>query len=197
MLRYDNVVCSEIAGFISIACWMVVGFPQLYENYKRKSGDSVSLPFVYIWLLGDFFNLLGAILQNLLLTVYRNYDFDEEVSLLQSMRTDSQTSQTSQTSIYQSRVKQSLEILIGLVGVCVAGVIMYYISTLFRNNEKDGKDGQQHMELLPQIFGWCSAMLYLGARIPQIIQNHKSQSTEGLSLAMFCFCVLGNVTFCS
>ncbi|CAG8795663.1 34571_t:CDS:2 [Gigaspora margarita] len=197
-----------------MACWMIVGIPQLYENYKRKSGDSVSLTFVYIWLLGDLFNLLGAILQNLILPVvliaiYHNgidssiilqiyyYRFrrnssylDEEITPLQPVRIETQT------SVYRPRVNQFWKILIGFVGVCLAGVIMYYISTLFRNNEAS-KDDQQKLELLPQIFGWCSAMLYLGARIPQIIKNHKSQSTDGLSLAMFCFCVLGNVTFCS
>ncbi|CAG8807519.1 20433_t:CDS:2, partial [Cetraspora pellucida] len=86
----------------------------------------------------------------------------------------------SQTSVYLSRDKEFLEILIGLVGVCVTGVFMYYISTLFTKNEKDD---QHDMKLLPQIFGWCSAIFYFGARVPQIIQNYKSQSTKGLSLA--------------
>ncbi|KAF0388210.1 PQ-loop-domain-containing protein [Gigaspora margarita] len=176
-MQYDNVVCSEIIGFISMACWMIVGIPQLYENYKRKSGDSVSLTFVYIWLLGDLFNLLGAILQNLILPVVliaiyhngidssiilqiyyyrfrRNSSyFDEEITPLQPVRIETQT------SVYRPRVNQFWKILIGFVGVCLAGVIMYYISTLFRNNEAS-KDDQQKLELLPQIFGWCSAMLY-------------------------------------
>ena len=43
--------------------------PQIYENYQLKSGEGVSLLFVYIWLVGDFFNLAGAILANLLPTV--------------------------------------------------------------------------------------------------------------------------------
>ncbi|CAG8774146.1 3196_t:CDS:2, partial [Dentiscutata erythropus] len=217
-LQYDNVMFSEIAGFVSIACWMVVGFPQLHENYKRKSGDSVAPSFIIIWLIGDLFNLIGAILQNLILTVVlialyhnaidfaiilqifyyrlrknRNPDWDEEVTPLQPQPARNE----SRTSVYRSRVREFLEILAGLVGVCVGGVIMYYISTLFRDDEESEKDDQLELELLPQIFGWGSALLYLSARIPQIIRNHKSQSTEGLSLAMFCFSVLGNVTFCS
>ncbi|CAG8626874.1 253_t:CDS:2, partial [Scutellospora calospora] len=112
---------------------------------------------------------------------------------LQPVRSDS--SSTSQESIRRSRVIEFFELLAGLIGVCIGGYIMYYFSTLVRDNN-DGNDDQKEMKVLPQILGWCSAMLYLGARIPQIIQNHKSQSTEGLSLAMFCFCVLGNVSFC-
>ncbi|CAG8826526.1 25348_t:CDS:2, partial [Gigaspora rosea] len=68
-LRLNNFALSQITGYISIGCWMVAGLPQLYENYKRKSGDSVSLILMFSWLLGDSLNLIGAILQNLLLTV--------------------------------------------------------------------------------------------------------------------------------
>jgi hypothetical protein len=43
--------------------------PQIYENFKLKSGEGLSLPFVVIWLLGDLMNLSGAILAGLLPTV--------------------------------------------------------------------------------------------------------------------------------
>ncbi|CAO3598034.1 unnamed protein product [Absidia cylindrospora] len=48
---------------------------------------------------------------------------------------------------------------------------------------------------LPQLLGWTSAVLYVGSRIPQIVKNHRQKSTEGLSLGMFLFAVLGNVLF--
>jgi hypothetical protein len=40
-------------------------------NYKRKSGESLSLPFLYIWLAGDFLNVAGATMDNLLLTMVK------------------------------------------------------------------------------------------------------------------------------
>lgn len=52
------------------------------------------------------------------------------------------------------------------------------------------------IHVLPQIFGWASAILYCSSRIPQILQNFKNQSVEGLSLTMFIFSVVGNLTFC-
>ncbi|PPQ76620.1 hypothetical protein CVT24_011324 [Panaeolus cyanescens] len=67
MLIGDNL--SNILGWISIACWIVVYSPQVYENYSLQSGDGLSVLFVIIWLLGDLTNLLGAILANLLPTV--------------------------------------------------------------------------------------------------------------------------------
>ena len=56
---------SEDPGPIRI----LVYSPQLIENYKLKSGEGVSVPFVVIWLVGDILNLLGALIANLLPTV--------------------------------------------------------------------------------------------------------------------------------
>lgn len=60
---------------ISIACWVVVFTPQILENYRRSSADGLSIVFLIIWLLGDVFNILGAVLQGvqptmLILAVY-------------------------------------------------------------------------------------------------------------------------------
>jgi uncharacterized protein with PQ loop repeat len=48
---------------------LVVYTPQIIENYRRKSGEGLSVLFVVIWLIGDLFNLFGAILAGLLPTV--------------------------------------------------------------------------------------------------------------------------------
>ncbi|CAI4055584.1 hypothetical protein SKDZ_02G2550 [Saccharomyces kudriavzevii ZP591] len=60
---------SGIAGSISISCWIVVFVPQIYENFRRKSADGLSLLFIVLWLLGDIFNVIGAMMQNLLPTM--------------------------------------------------------------------------------------------------------------------------------
>jgi hypothetical protein len=44
---------------------------QLWENYTRKSGDGLSMTFLVIWLAGDVFNLLGVIMQDLLVTMVK------------------------------------------------------------------------------------------------------------------------------
>ena len=43
--------------------------PKLIENYKLKSGEGISILFVYIWFAGDIANLLGALLAGLLPTI--------------------------------------------------------------------------------------------------------------------------------
>ncbi|KAI9499347.1 PQ loop repeat-domain-containing protein [Zychaea mexicana] len=58
------------------------------------------------------------------------------------------------------------------------------------------KADAQQLHLLPQLFGYASALLYCCSRIPQIMQNFRNESVEGLSLWLFVFSVAGNVTYC-
>lgn len=54
---------------ISIAAWVVVFSPQILENFRRGSADGLSLQFIIVWLLGDVFNILGAVFQGVLPTM--------------------------------------------------------------------------------------------------------------------------------
>ncbi|KAJ2618850.1 putative vacuolar membrane transporter for cationic amino acids [Coemansia sp. RSA 1290] len=60
-----NMVLSTAIGYVSLACWMVVMFPQIRLNYKRKSGEGVSLAMMIAWVCGDIFNITGALMQDL------------------------------------------------------------------------------------------------------------------------------------
>ncbi|KAF9207818.1 hypothetical protein BGZ49_010483 [Haplosporangium sp. Z 27] len=64
-----RIYLSNLVGSLSILCWFIVFTPQLWTNYKRKSGESLSLTFLYIWLAGDIMNLIGATMDNLLITM--------------------------------------------------------------------------------------------------------------------------------
>jgi uncharacterized protein with PQ loop repeat len=65
----DIEAISGICGSISIACWVVVFSPQIIENFRRSSAEGLSIEFLIIWLLGDLFNILGAVLQGVLPTM--------------------------------------------------------------------------------------------------------------------------------
>ncbi|RPA79041.1 PQ-loop-domain-containing protein [Ascobolus immersus RN42] len=45
------------------------------------------------------------------------------------------------------------------------------------------------------VVGYISAVIYLFSRIPQIIQNYQTKSTEGLSLLFFMISTLANLTY--
>ncbi|KAI9803916.1 MAG: hypothetical protein M1825_001796 [Sarcosagium campestre] len=68
-LNLDITALSGICGSVSIACWIVVFSPQIIENFRRGSADGLSIVFLVIWLAGDVFNILGAVLQGVLPTM--------------------------------------------------------------------------------------------------------------------------------
>ncbi|KAK4661548.1 putative vacuolar membrane transporter for cationic amino acids [Podospora pseudopauciseta] len=68
-LNLDVEAISGICGSISIACWVVVFSPQIIENFRRSSADGLSIQFIVVWLLGDVFNILGAVMQGVLPTM--------------------------------------------------------------------------------------------------------------------------------
>ncbi|KAL5336331.1 PQ loop repeat-domain-containing protein [Aspergillus crustosus] len=68
-LNIDLEALSGICGSISIACWVVVFSPQIIENFRRGSADGLSLLFLIVWLAGDVFNILGAVMQGVLPTM--------------------------------------------------------------------------------------------------------------------------------
>jgi solute carrier family 66 (lysosomal lysine-arginine transporter), member 1 len=47
----------------------VVFSPQIIENFRRSSAEGLSIEFIIIWLAGDVFNILGAVLQGVLPTM--------------------------------------------------------------------------------------------------------------------------------
>lgn len=51
---------------VSIASWILVYSPQLYETWARQSGDGLSVTFIVIWLAADALNGIGAFQQKLM-----------------------------------------------------------------------------------------------------------------------------------
>ncbi|KAJ1955592.1 putative vacuolar membrane transporter for cationic amino acids [Linderina pennispora] len=66
-LKPSNAMLSDMFGYISFVCWLLVLLPQLYLNYKRKSSEGLSLGFIMMWLAGDFCDWFGAYVGRLLL----------------------------------------------------------------------------------------------------------------------------------
>ena len=65
----DSSRASAFSGIVSIGLWVIVYSPQIWLNYREKTGEGLSLAFIAIWLAGDVTNLAGGILQSLLPTM--------------------------------------------------------------------------------------------------------------------------------
>ncbi|KAJ2833710.1 putative vacuolar membrane transporter for cationic amino acids [Coemansia furcata] len=215
-----NELVSEVLGYFSIGCWLIVFAPQIYENYQRKNGDSISLSFLYIWILGDVFGLVGGIQQGLIVTaliLYIYYFVADAVLLTQihyyryvnrrGPARDAEreplfiASDQSETTEPSARLSASLLLpliailLLGstaasLVGGSIRAKTLLQLHPLARLATVPTKP-----QLVPQILGYISALLFLGARIPQLAKNYRKQSCEGLSIGMFTFSILGNTAF--
>ncbi|KAI0052709.1 PQ-loop-domain-containing protein [Auriscalpium vulgare] len=213
---------SGILGWISIATWVVVYSPQIYENWRLKSGEGLSVPFVVIWLLGDLCNLVGASMAGLLPTVIilaLYYTLCDTILLVQiyyyrwASRTDgdvpnatfhqdadeeapllaSSDARHPGDEKHSSMKRQCLEYSAMVVCVVAAGVAAWAISEKVGHVEEQPKEGEV-VEWRSQLMGYISAVLYLGSRVPQILKNLDTKC-EGLSPAMFVFSIMGNVTY--
>ncbi|KAI8077001.1 PQ loop repeat-domain-containing protein [Thamnidium elegans] len=223
----DNTFASSLAGYLSILCWLIVFTPQLLENYKRKSGDGLSMTFLVIWLAGDVFNLLGVIMQDLLVTMfvlalyytvadmgliwqviyYQRQHLDEEIlteetsGLIGSSSSPSYDSTTTSATTGPIKNQAKKTRLLNWISACaivlVTVISCYTYYNAHWNRTDDGDDDNNRLNWLPQTMGWTSAVLYVGSRIPQILKNWRNKSTEGLSFGMFICAVMGNVLYTS
>ena len=110
---------------------------------------------------------------------------------------------TKPTPIYLQILSNATAVLL----VFIAGFLGWYLSQYssssshrrhhhhhHHNPDQTPPDNLEY-DTWGQFWGWLCAVFYLGSRIPQIIMNHRSKSTEGLSLLFFLFACLGNLTF--
>ncbi|KAK9332549.1 PQ loop repeat-domain-containing protein [Lipomyces starkeyi] len=205
-----RLALSGILGSISIACWVVLLVPQLVDQWKLKSSEGVSLLFLTAWLLGDVANLLGALWAHLLRNVVLlavwfvfadalelssafYYRFFHQNSIKGRSHPNSEDTPVFPLDEDEKALNPWLHYGVPIVAVCLAGFIGYQFSSDGDTNEEERSD--DGLPLGPQILGYISALLYLSARIPQIIKNHKKRSVHGLSLLFFIYSTMGNVTY--
>lgn len=92
------------------------------------------------------------------------------------------------------RIKPIWVNLIGssvLVVLIIASCYGYMMTAIRIETVED----ENEIQLIPQILGWLSAVLYIGSRVPQLVKNWRQQSTDGLSSGMFVCAVFGNIFF--
>ncbi|KAH9983338.1 PQ-loop-domain-containing protein, partial [Russula compacta] len=208
-------------GWISIATWIVVYSPQIYENFILKSGEGLSIAFVFIWLAGDLCNLIGASMAGLLPTVIilaGYYTFCDAVLLIQIyyyrwMNTGTLLRRevqgvgdageatpllTSNNDVQDSEKKRSLKrhVLeyVGMIHcLVVAGIVAWVINKKVQGVDDEPRP-EEIVEWKSQVMGYASAILYLGSRIPQIMKNFETKC-HGISPGLYIFGIMGNLTY--
>ncbi|KAF0474738.1 PQ-loop-domain-containing protein [Gigaspora margarita] len=236
---------SILFGYLSIICWLNAQFPQLLKNYRNKSVDGLSLPFMVNWLLGDITNLLGCILTNQLpfqtylatyfcivdLALFYQYFYYKWFRYLYSSGDIPVNSGYTLRDSLRDSLGDSLELRpppkrtnethqrVSTMVFAILVFSFYSTSTITSSistshsthllertvnavNETDvdyiipsKSFFEYHAEYIGRIFAWTCTVLYLTSRMPQIWKNYKRRSVEGLSIFMFAFAALGNLTY--
>jgi len=169
-------------------------------NYRNKSGKGVSLTFLWIWLIADIANIIGALMEHLLLTLL----------LVAVYYTIGDALLIGQIKYYKRYYKNGMPMGDGEGENIGEGEPLVRTNTL-ENLQMQEKERARTVSVcvvlflfiffgiellgLAQFFGWTSAVLYIGSRAPQILKNYRKKSTDGLALHMFVFALLGNVTY--
>lgn len=185
-------------GMLNICFWVVALFPQIYENYKNKSTDALSISFLVQWFLGDCFNLLGCLWTNQLpmqlwTAVY--FCLMDIVMLVQY--------------VYYSFIARTM----GEPSKYLLALTVIFLMAGSRSTAEASAQGSQRLLLAEQaplcnqgaplsdmqvLFGsvmaWLSGLTYFICRVPQIVKNWQRKSVEGLSLGLF-FCSVSANTF--
>lgn len=106
--------------------------------------------------------------------------------------THSNASQTP-SAVAKSAVAGGIFSLLGVVLVGCLGWFLAWKSGLWSVTVGDGEE--QKISWIGACLGYTSAVLYLGARIPQILKNYNNKSCDGLSIIFFLLSLMGNITY--
>ncbi|KAK0408394.1 hypothetical protein QR680_003930 [Steinernema hermaphroditum] len=201
-----------IVGFVSLILWLLPTIPQLYQNYRLKQCDGLSIAFLMFWLFGDISNMAGSVLTNQqpIQKIIGFYYVLQDVTLLAQY-------------LYYSRIYHRGKRARRVAQAFAAGASMILASTLIvfvvlafqdvadtsshikaiisgswkthQSSSNFVKILQNYSDYIGYALGTFAALSYFSGRIPQMIMNHKRQSCEGLSLTMLFIIMPGNLTY--
>lgn len=187
---------TEKAGFfiglLSTLIWMYAQIPQIIMNYKRKSVEGLSFVFIIFLNLGDFCNLLGAVINDGLITQFITatwFCLVDISCLIQYIWYNWIRKKCAKQEKYHPITHSGPA---PSAAPLMAGFAAAAAST---TSSSPSSNPYKPPKLYGTILGWVSAAFYIYSRMPQIISNFKRKRTEGLSIQFFWSAVLGNTTY--
>jgi uncharacterized protein with PQ loop repeat len=173
----NNSITSIIFGILSIIFYSVVYYPQFYVIYKTKKTDGISIWMLLVWGQADFMSLIGTVILNLELSLIIIGWYHVVVGILMTLYTLYYDDEDSNEN---KLVKYVSVIIYYIINVCVC---IYLTSTMLYNYEAGST------------IGWMSSIFYIIGRVPQFYLNYNRKTTEGLSILMYIFTILGNTCY--
>lgn len=209
-------------GMITLCIYLVAQLPQLWQNYRRKSVEGLSIGFLLVWLIGDITNLAGALLTDrlplvkgtgyyfcamdvIILSQYAYYSILNRRRRAEKLRINemayAQTPNTDGSAVLTMPMVASMLFFAGLAlalpqkNVTEDPTGSYIVTAIIAPLCKVQPNLTKELRLAGSVFAWISGMTYFLSRIPQLVGNFKRKSTDGVSVLMFILTVLGNTLF--
>ncbi|CAO3686650.1 unnamed protein product [Rhizopus microsporus] len=182
---------------------ILICLSQMVENYQLQSADGLSLYLLYFWLAGDVANTVSCILNRQLpfqiylafyfcmtdLVLLFQYFYYRKSSFIESKAQE--LFATESREIVETAPILSTSPTYGSVKNSKRQLLALFLVFGFKSQSNLVVDSV----VLGRLLAWACTIFYLSSRIPQIIKNHKRHSVEGLSLALFSFAVVANITY--
>jgi uncharacterized protein with PQ loop repeat len=165
---------SNIFSSISLLFYSIVYLPQFYLIYTTKSADGVSTWMLILWSQADALSLFGTLLLYLPSNFVAIGWYHFLIGVMMIM-----------VVLFYNKAKNNLELYSSVLFIFANTSVGIILNTIV--NVK--------YEEIGSILGWITMMTYLVGRFPQIYMNWTRKTTEGLSLLMYTFTILGNLFY--
>jgi len=74
-------------------------------------------------------------------------------------------------------------------------ILMGFVSMVAADPVTDIPDDNDTSEMIGHVFAWICCFFYLTSRLPQILENHRRKSTQGVNIALFTAALCGNMFY--
>ncbi|KAI6170056.1 hypothetical protein M3Y98_01199900 [Aphelenchoides besseyi] len=199
-----------VIGFLSLILWLVPVLPQLYENYRAKRCEGISIFFLLFWMTGDLCNMIGAILthQQPLQQIIAVYYIFQDIALLSQYVYYTKIFAGGRSAMISSTIVVPM-IFVGVIGTSALRSDSSFASEPIELGGKMGRSllsarsghlggvpiFDSYSDAVGYAIGSIAAVCYFAGRVPQLLRNYYRKSCDGLSLAMFYIIVLANLTY--
>ncbi|XP_041667649.1 lysosomal amino acid transporter 1 homolog [Cheilinus undulatus] len=186
--------CSVIIGLVSMFCFLLSTFPQVYEAYRNgKVEEAMSFGFLIFLFSGDLTSFAGCYLTSQLpiqVVTVVFYIFTDLILISQFVYYKIKNSSSKKSPM----LKWLCFLWCGaasLVLLALPKLIIDSSTTL----DAQGPSTSQSVEITGYICGYLASVFYLCSRFPQLYKNFQRQSTEGTSYLLFALAMMGNGTY--
>jgi uncharacterized protein with PQ loop repeat len=166
-------------SIISLIFYSIVYVPQFFVIYKSKSSSGISLWMLLLWTQADVLSLIGTIVLHMYTNIIMISWYHFIVGVLMIVFV------LYYRDKYNNNYEYKIQVLSTIIFICVNTVICVILNVIITRSH----------DLIGEIIGWVTTVFYIVGRFPQMWLNYKNQSTEGLSILMYVFTILGNATY--